>query len=84
MTPSTVTQRLNMDTQITSLKSMVVQILRFLIRCGAHVDEPDLSGNRPLHYACRTGDVGIIGILVDESGVDVFAKNKRGKFPESV
>ncbi|TPX69113.1 hypothetical protein SpCBS45565_g02695 [Spizellomyces sp. 'palustris'] len=67
----------NLQTLVASVRAMV----RFLISSGANVDVPDLDGNRPLHFACKTGDEELVKILLQDGHADPNVTNKKGRRP---
>ncbi len=53
-------------------------IVSILIKNKAHVDEPDETGETPLHIACRKDSLVCVSRLFHQGGANVNAKNKLG------
>lgn len=78
---------------IESKKSDKYEVLKNLILMGADPNTKDSNGWTPLHYACQSGDLEAVKILVESnSKLDSYSNNKRtplhfacsGNFPEIV
>ena len=61
-------------------KALLNLVKRFIER-GCPSDGVDNLGNRPLHYACKFGDLDIVRCLILEFNVNVMSTNKNGKSP---
>lgn len=57
-----------------------VNIIRILIENGANLNEQDLSGKTPLHYASELGRVRCIPFLL-QKGAKLDIRDKSGKTP---
>ena len=57
-----------------------VQMVSFLVECGASINLPSKDGNTPLVCACRTGDGPTVAYLL-EHGADVSVSNGHGVTP---
>jgi len=53
------------------------QTVKSLIEMGSNLDHQDIHGCTALHYACRTGSNGVIGIL-SAAGANPSLLNKNG------
>lgn len=49
-----------------------LDVVELFLKYKINADEPNFSGNRPIHCACSKGDVAIARVLLD-TGVDVNA-----------
>ncbi len=56
------------------------QRLRAIIEDCENINERDLNGQIPLHYACSRGHIECVRILI-ENGANVNEKNKKGYTP---
>lgn len=54
--------------------------LRSLIKNGLNINNKDVNGNTPLHYAAVSGHINIVRLLL-ESGAIHNIENKQGKTP---
>lgn len=63
------------NTSLTANYAMACLIQR---RCDVQVRT--LSGDTPLHYACKLGNCSVLEVLVFE-GADTFARDKDGNYP---
>ncbi|CAN9115903.1 unnamed protein product [Alternaria alternata] len=55
--------------------------VRYLAALGHSIDNPDYSGETPLHLACRTPGASAIAKYFIEAGVDVNSEAKNGRTP---
>ena len=55
-------------------------IVLFLIKKGAKINQPDSFGATPLHMAVLGGQAGMVELLVSK-GADVNIKSRNGKIP---
>ncbi|CAL8136896.1 unnamed protein product [Orchesella dallaii] len=58
-----------------------LELLRFLIKNGAHLDTGDKDGNTSLHKAAYARRTDVIAMLVKEFNVNINAPNLRGYTP---
>ncbi|KAL5033479.1 hypothetical protein BDV3_000455 [Batrachochytrium dendrobatidis] len=65
-------------TELELLKLAVYEIVKILLDAGALPSGADGTGNHPLHYACQTGEIQLVQLLL-EYGADVFARNRKGR-----
>lgn len=56
-------------------------VVQWLLEHGANPDSKTISGNRPLHYACRNGHFECVKLLLD-TGAAAAPKNVDGLTPE--
>lgn len=59
------------------------EIAGLLIKEGANIDQPDIYGNYPVHYAAERGNINIMRVLVD-NGADLNVKTKEGRSPLNI
>ncbi|XP_067654159.1 putative ankyrin repeat protein RF_0381 [Haliotis asinina] len=52
-------------------------VVKFLVGEGADVSQVDSDGDTVLHYACRSGDLEIVELILSLNMVDI---NSRGRF----
>lgn len=67
----------------------LIRLIRLLMQQpGAYIQQADLAGNTPLHYACMSTQGGtaleVVKLLLNDYGADVCAKNALGKQPYDV
>lgn len=65
---------------VHNTSSEQVNIIRVLLENGAKVNEADMFGKTPLHYAAEIGKSRCIPILL-RKGASVDARDKNGKTP---
>jgi len=55
-----------------------LQIVRYLIKCGANIQLSNLDGNTALHLASGFGDESLVNILIQQ-GAFINAQNEKGE-----
>ncbi|KFZ67561.1 Ankyrin repeat domain-containing protein 22, partial [Podiceps cristatus] len=55
-------------------------LIKMLLRAGAHVNATDFSGSTALHYACEMKNQSVIPLLL-EAHADTSVKNQDGETP---
>ena len=56
-------------------------VRRLLNNSDTDVNEPDSTGETPLHKACQAGELQIIELLLQQDGIDISRKSKNGQTP---
>ncbi|XP_024880819.1 uncharacterized protein LOC112460398 isoform X1 [Temnothorax curvispinosus] len=57
-----------------------IQAIRRLLKGGVDVNDKDIDGRTPLHYAVNSGQVSVVNILL-ENGADVTRVTNKGNTP---
>uniref|UniRef100_A0A8C8IQK4 Ankyrin repeat domain 52 n=1 Tax=Oncorhynchus tshawytscha TaxID=74940 RepID=A0A8C8IQK4_ONCTS len=57
-----------------------IEVVKYLLRLGSEIDEPNTFGNTALHMACYTGQEAVANELVNR-GANVNQPNQRGCTP---
>ena len=50
------------------------ELLTYLFSKGSDVNQRDIHGRQPLHYACMSGNISILHILLQQSNVDLHSE----------
>ena len=50
------------------------------LKHGAHVDDRDSKGMTPIHYACLSGQIGVISFL-KHHGANLDVRDNKGRTP---
>jgi len=58
--------------------SVKVQLVRYLIRCGANIQLSNLDGNTALHYSSGFGDESLVNLLIQQ-GAFINSQNEKGE-----
>lgn len=65
---------------IPAARSHNLAFIKFLISLGAKINQPDETGNTPLHWAAQEGDIEIVKLLL-KHGAKVDATSAWGNTP---
>ena len=61
-----------------ALEKSQPQIVEILIQNNANVDDPDETGEAPLHIACRKNSLECVSTLIREGGASINVQNNLG------
>ncbi|KAI9204846.1 uncharacterized protein BJ171DRAFT_90593 [Polychytrium aggregatum] len=67
-----------------SAREALYDLVAFFIEQGFDPNVADFDGNTPAHFAARSGDLGLVKLLVTEGQVDMTAMNNKRKSPAGV
>ncbi len=56
-----------------------INFVKVLLNANADVNQEDINGLRPLHFACNFGNVDIVQALLLHDKTELFAKDDRGE-----
>ena len=62
-----------------ALENQKCEVVSMLIQNNANVEEPDETGETPLHIACRKGSLECITALIMSRDIDINAQNRLGE-----
>ncbi|MCY4200242.1 MAG: ankyrin repeat domain-containing protein [Gammaproteobacteria bacterium] len=66
---------------LNAVRNLYANFVQVLIEAGADVNEKDVYGNTPLHWATLRGDDAAIAKLLIEAGSDTETQDSRGSTP---